>query len=113
MTKTESTYSEESHQNTSKNSEEIQNIQSPQEEKLNKILSEQSSQMLSLVAIANAHSKENNDLKVKNQNLAIELAKVQNEKNDLQSLFNMQTLLFVLLILILIWIYSSIKLTLH
>jgi len=112
MTETESKYSEEllqKSEESSKKSEETLNKPSPQEEKLNKILSEQSSQMLSLVAIANAHSKENNDLKVKNQNLAIELAKVQNEKNDLQSLFNMQTLLFVLLILVLIWMYSSAK----
>lgn len=83
------------------------NMANSKEKHLNKILSEQSNQMLSLVNIANAHSKENDDLKMTNKNLLTEINKLQNEKNDMQYLFDIQTLLFILLILILIWMYNS------
>ena len=66
------------------------------EEKLKRIIDEQSHQMLALVDISNAHSNENEILKNK-------IKQLEND-DTLKEMFNFQSLLFILLILILVWI---------
>ena len=69
------------------------------EEKLKRIIDEQSHQMLSLVDISNAHSSENEILKNK-------IKQLESDSNTLKDIFNLQSLLFVLLILVWISYYS-------
>lgn len=76
-----------------------------EEENLSKIIQSQSDQMISLIDISNAHSNENDIIKDKIKLLEENILKLNNEKSELKNLFNLQTLLFILLILIMFGIF--------
>jgi len=71
-----------------------------QEEKLKRIISEQSNQMISLVDISNAHSSQNEVLKNKIKELESQNEQLSSNINSLKDIFNLQSLLFTLLIFI-------------
>lgn len=75
------------------------------DDKLQKIIGEQSNQMLSLVDISNAHNDENEILRSKIQTLEDDNVKLQSDEKYLREIFNLQSLLFTLLILLLIWLF--------
>jgi hypothetical protein len=70
------------------------------ETKYKKIIAEQSDQMIALVDISNAHGDENTRLNnVINQ--------MRHENDELKETFNLQTLLFMLLALILFYVLKK------
>ena len=78
------------------------------ETRMKKILDDQSNQMLSLIDISNAHSDENQILRNKIKQLNDEnqiLKKSKKSEKSLKDYFNLQCLLFILLILLLVWIF--------
>lgn len=77
----------------------------PEETKLEKIIKEQSSQLITLVNIVNAFNKENDMLNTTIKSKNIDIQNLQDEKTEIEKLFNLQTMLFVLLLLILFWVY--------
>lgn len=86
------------------------NIESSQEEgmkkviaKQNNMIKEQSDQMLSMVDIINVYSKESEELRSQIDQCGMKNTNAENQLRTAQSLFEIQILLFVLLILLLIW----------
>jgi hypothetical protein len=70
---------------------------SKSEEDLQKAIFSQGQQMITLIDISNATSNENDNLKK-------EIASLRLQGNEAKDLFYLQTLLFVLLLLIVIWL---------
>jgi len=67
------------------------------EEKLQNAIFSQGEQMITLIDISNATSNENDKLKK-------EIHKSKKQTKEIKNLFYLQTLLFVLLLLIVIWL---------
>ena len=68
--------------------------------KLQNVIIDQGTQMISLIDISNTFSEENDKLKEK-------LNKSEIRNKEITDLYNLQTLLFVLLIMILMWIVKT------
>jgi hypothetical protein len=79
------------------------------DEKYNKIIQEQSAQMIELVDISNAHSKENEDLLKMMRKLSDERDMIKLNNNYVKELSNLQLLLCLLLGLLLFWFLNKIK----
>lgn len=82
---------------------------STSEEKMRKMIDDQSNQMLSLVDISNAHSSENEILKNKIKELQDDNIRLKKAKESLKEIFNLQSLLFTLLVLLLFWLFYCSK----
>lgn len=73
------------------------------DEKYDKIIQEQSAQLIELVDISNAHSKENDDLTLMLRKISDERDMIKNKTNYIKELSNLQLLLCFLLIVLIFW----------
>jgi hypothetical protein len=94
-------------ENNSISESEHQTINS--EEKMREIINYQSTQMLTLADISNAHSDENLLLKNKLKEITEENEQRKKTEESLRDIFNLQSLLFVLLMLVIYWLFYCSK----